>query len=63
MSEAFSVTNGRTSVIHLLTDTGTATLCGRSADGMTRMPADPWSAVGWRAASAGPCLRCARRAS
>lgn len=61
-AEAFRVTSGRVSAIHLLTPSGFFTLCGRNASGMTRMPADPWSAVGWRAASAGPCQRCSRNA-
>ena len=67
-TEAFRAPTGRVSAIHLIADvTGPrpewSTLCGRPAGDMTLMPSDPWSAMGFRAASeSGPCCRCSRKA-
>lgn len=66
-TEAFRAPTGRVSSIHRIADvTGPrpdwTTLCGRPAADMTLMPADPWTAAGWRHASDGPCQRCSRHA-
>lgn len=61
MIELFRVRDGRVSVIHTATTVAPAwTTCGRDARGMTAMPSDPWSAMGWRVSSPGACQRCAR---
>lgn len=65
-TEAFRSPTGRVSAIHRLTDATLprvdwTTLCHRPAGDMTLMPADPWAAMGFRAASAGPCSRCDSR--
>lgn len=63
-TEVFRVTAGRVGATHRTAGPDTPdgrTLCGRPTAGMHRMPADPWDAMGWRSASAGPCLRCASK--
>jgi hypothetical protein len=60
--ETFRVSDGRVSAIHRMVPAASVTLCGRNAAGITPMPTDPWAAMGWRAASAGVCQRCAARA-
>lgn len=60
--ELFTVTGGRVSALHRPDPADpTRTRCRRPAALMTELPADPWAAAGFRAASAGPCQRCARR--
>ena len=61
MIELFRVTGGRVSAIHRAAPDATHTLCHRPVAGFTPLPSDPWSAMGFRAAS-GPCQRCSAAA-